>query len=59
MKKEEKLVKGGKIKIQEKIELKEIEMQGNACKNNGGKPCKYDCCSDCHNHTTSFQTPML
>ena len=48
-----------KIKIQEKIELKEIEMQGNACKNNGGKPCKYDCCSDCHNHTTSFQTPML
>lgn len=28
MKKEEKLVKGGKIKIQEKIELKEIEMQG-------------------------------
>ncbi|WP_300276209.1 hypothetical protein [Peptacetobacter sp.] len=57
MRKEEKLVKGGKIKIEEKIELKEIEMQGDPCKNNTGKDCKYDCCKDCHNHTTSWQSP--
>ena len=57
MKKEEKLIKGGKIKIQEKIELKEIEMQGDHCKNNAGLNCKYDCCSDCHNGTTSWQSP--
>ena len=48
-----------KIKIEEKIELKEIEMQGDPCKNNAGSNCKYNCCSDCHNHTTSFQSPKL
>ena len=58
MRKEEKLVKGGKIKIEEKIELKEIEMQADPCKNNGGSNCKYDCCSDCHNHTTSWNSPQ-
>lgn len=47
-----------KIKIQEKIELKEIEIQADSCKNNGGSNCKYDCCSDCHNHTTSWNSPQ-
>ncbi len=47
MKKEEKLEKCRKIKIQEKIELKEIEMQGDPCRNNQGLPCRYDCCRDC------------
>ncbi|WP_300531702.1 hypothetical protein [Peptacetobacter sp.] len=56
MKKEEILVKGGKIKIQEKIELKEIEMQGDPCRSKT-KACRYDCCADCHNHTTSWQSP--
>ena len=36
-----------KIKIQEKIELKEIEVQGDQCKNNAGVSCKYGCCEDC------------
>ena len=47
-----------KIKIQEKIELKEIEMQGDPCRSKT-KSCRYDCCSDCHNHTTSWQSPNL
>ena len=36
-----------KIKIEEKIELKEIEMQADPCKNNNGQNCRYDCCRDC------------
>ena len=44
MKKEEKLEKCRKIKIQEKIELKDVEMQADPCKGNNHKPCKHDCC---------------
>ncbi|RHQ99210.1 hypothetical protein [Peptoclostridium sp. AF21-18] len=58
MRKEEKLVKGGKIEIKEKIEIKDVEMQADPCKGNNHKPCKYDCCQDCHNHTTSYGTDM-
>ena len=58
MKKEEKLEKCRKIKIQEKIELKEIEMQGDPCRNNQGLPCRYDCCRDCYNNTTPYKSPM-
>lgn len=36
-----------KIKIEEKIELKEIEMQSNPCKNGQNRSCRYDCCIDC------------
>ena len=56
MRKEEKLVKGGKIEIKEKIELKDVEMQGDPCRSNT-KACKYNCCSDCHNGTSSWQSP--
>ena len=34
--KEEKLVKNRKIKIQEKIDLKNVEMQADPCRNNQG-----------------------
>ena len=56
MRKEEKLVKGGKIKIQEKIELKDIEMQGDPCKSIGKVPCKHNCCEDCYNNQSSWQS---
>lgn len=56
MRKEEKLVKGGKIEIKEKIEIKDVEMQGDPCKNNVGQTCKHNCCNDCHNGTTSWQS---
>jgi len=42
--------------IKEKVELKDLEVQANPCKGNGGN-CKYDCCSDCHNGTSSWQSP--
>ena len=58
MRKEEKLVKGGKIEIKEKIEIKDVEMQGDPCKNSGNIPCKHNCCQDCYDHTTSFGTNM-
>ena len=58
MKKEEKLEKCRKIKIQEKIELKDIEMQGDPCKGNNQKPCRHDCCRDCYDHSTSWGTDM-
>ena len=58
MKKEEKLEKCRKIKIQEKIELKDVEMQADPCKGNNQNPCKHNCCQDCYDHTTSFGTNM-
>ena len=51
-------VKRKKIKIEEKIELKEIEMQADPCKGNNDKPCKHNCCQDCYNNTTSYPTNM-
>ncbi|WP_300282621.1 hypothetical protein [Peptacetobacter sp.] len=54
--KNEKLIKGGKIKIEEKIELKDVEMQADPCKNSGNIPCKHDCCQDCYNGTSSWQS---
>lgn len=45
-----------KIKIQEKVKLKEIELQSDPCKNTTQKPCRYDCCNDCYNHTTSWSS---
>ena len=56
MRKEEKIVKGGKIKIQEKIELKDIEIQGDPCKSIGKVPCKHNCCEDCYNNQSSWQS---
>lgn len=58
MKKEEKLVKGRKIEIKEKIEIKDVEMQGDTCKGNNDKPCRNDCCQDCYNGTTSWPSNM-
>ena len=58
MRKEEKLVKGGKIEIKEKIEIKDVEMQGDPCKNSGNIPCKHDCCKDCYNHQSSWQSNL-
>ena len=59
MKKEEKLEKCRKIKIQEKIELKDIEIQADPCKNNLNKPCRHNCCNDCHGNTNSWQSIYL
>ena len=47
-----------KIKIEEKIELKEIEMQADPCKGNNNVPCIYECCKDCYNGTSSYPTDM-
>lgn len=58
MKKEEKLEKCRKIKIQEKIELKDIEMQADPCKGNNNVPCKHNCCQDCYDNQSSFGTDM-
>ena len=58
MKKEEKLEKCRKIKIQEKIDLKNVEMQADPCRNNQGFQCRYDCCRDCYNNTTPYKSPM-
>lgn len=48
--------KGKKIKIEEKIELKEIEIRADPCKNNTEMPCRYDCCRDCYNGTASWSS---
>lgn len=45
--------------IKEKVELKDLEVQGNKCKDMAGDECRYDCCHDCHNHTTSYMSPKL
>ena len=58
MKKEEKLEKCRKIKIQEKIELKEIEMQADPCKGSNNIICKHNCCKDCYNGTSPYPTKM-
>ena len=58
MRKEEKLLKGKKIEIKEKIELKDVEMQADPCKGDNQNPCKHNCCQDCYDHTTSFGTNM-
>lgn len=44
-------------RIKEKVELKDLEVQANPCKGSS-KPCKYDCCSDCHSGTSSWQSPQ-
>ena len=59
MKKEEKLIKSEKVEINEKRELKDIEMQADPCKGNGHKPCRYNCCNDCHDNTDSWQSMYL
>ncbi|MFU2417700.1 hypothetical protein [Peptacetobacter sp. AB800] len=56
MRKEEKLLKGKKIEIKEKIELKDVEMQGDPCKSIGKVPCKHNCCEDCYNNQSSWQS---
>ncbi len=58
MRKEEKLLKGKKIEIKEKIELKDVEMQGDPCKSIGKVPCKHNCCEDCYNHQSSWQSNL-
>ncbi len=45
-----------KIVIEEKIEIKEIELQADPCRGNNDKPCKYDCCEDCYEQDTSYKT---
>ena len=47
-----------KIKIEEKIELKEIEMQADPCKNNNGQNCRYDCCRDCYDGSAYLSQKM-
>ena len=47
-----------KIKIEEKIDLKEIEMQADPCKGNNNVPCKHNCCKDCYDNQSSFGTDM-
>ncbi|CEP43603.1 hypothetical protein [Paraclostridium sordellii] len=46
--------------IKEKVELKDLEVQADPCANMPGtKPCKYDCCHDCYNGTSSYVSPKL
>ncbi|WP_174919188.1 hypothetical protein [Peptacetobacter hominis] len=46
-----------KIVIEEKIELKDVTLQGDPCKvTNPNAPCKYNCCSDCYDGKSSYPT---
>lgn len=48
-----------KIVIEEKIELKDVTLQGDPCRvPNPQYPCKHDCCSDCYDGHSSFGTNM-
>ena len=51
-------VKRKKIIIEEKIELKEIEMQADPCKGSNNIICKHNCCKDCYNGTSPYPTKM-
>ncbi|CEN21876.1 hypothetical protein [Paraclostridium sordellii] len=45
--------------IKEKVELKDLEIQGDKCKNMPAGDCRYDCCADCYNHTTAYMSVKL
>ena len=46
-----------RIVIEEKVELKDVTLQGDPCKvPNPNLPCRYDCCEDCYNATTSYSS---
>lgn len=48
------------IEIKEKVELKDLEVQSNnPCKvPNPTVPCKHNCCKDCYNGQSAWQSDM-
>ena len=48
-----------RIVIEEKVELKDVTLQGDPCKvPNPSVPCKHNCCRDCYDGQSAWQSDM-